>query len=152
MDAKATLESRITAVISRPMAYPEIEREIGRPEGFALGITLTKMVVAGKLHYKAPDSYQAKWPLYSNKPIPKKCDCPKRETLKPTEWPDAPAAERWPDVLDSACETMEMAGMHDESSYKALKRLHGEMAQLMTPNAQVVRREAAGVASERTEG
>lgn len=45
--------------------------------------------------------------------------------------------KNWPDVLDAACETMEMIGMHDESSYKELKRLHDEMVQLMTPNDQL---------------
>ena len=44
------------------------------------------------------------------------------------------AYDSWAEILDSACETMEMAAMHDESSYKELKRLHAEMRGLMTPN------------------
>ena len=47
------------------------------------------------------------------------------------------AYDSWAEILDSACETMEMAAMHDESSYKELKRLHAEMRGLMTPNVQV---------------
>lgn len=83
MDTKTTLESAITAAISRPMAYPEIEKAVGKQDGFALGITLTNMVLAKRLHYAEPKSYTAEWPVYSNAPIPKRFQFPKRSELTP---------------------------------------------------------------------
>ncbi len=83
MDTKTTLESAITAAISRPMAYPEIERVVGKQDGFTLGIALTKMVIAKRLHYSEPKSYAQEWPVYSTQPIPKRFQHPKRSELTP---------------------------------------------------------------------
>ena len=60
------------------------------------------------------------------------------------------AYDSWAEILDSACETMEMAAMHDESSYKELKRLHAEMRGLMTPKRPGNRRCAPRTANEAT--
>ena len=84
MDTKVTIETEIQAAISRPMAYPEIESVVGKQRNpFALGIALTKMVLDGRLHYAFPDTFSAKWPVYSNKPIPKKFQHPKRDAMPP---------------------------------------------------------------------
>ncbi len=42
------------------------------------------------------------------------------------------AYDSWAEIIDNACESMEMSGLHAESSYKELKRLHAEMVGLMT--------------------
>lgn len=39
------------------------------------------------------------------------------------------------DVVDAACEAMEMAAMHEESAYKALKALYSD--RLMRPNNRI---------------
>ena len=84
MDTKLTLETEILSAVSRPMAYPEIERAVGKQSHpFALGIALTKMVLDGRLHYSLPDTFSAKWPVYSNKPIPKKFQHPRRDAMPP---------------------------------------------------------------------
>jgi len=82
MDTKVTVETAILSAIARPMAYPEIESAVGKQRNpFALGIALTKMVLDGRLHYSFPDTFSAKWPVYSNKPIPKKFQHPKRDAV-----------------------------------------------------------------------
>ena len=41
------------------------------------------MALDGRLHYAFPDTFSAKWPVYSSKPIPKKFQHPKRDAMPP---------------------------------------------------------------------
>jgi hypothetical protein len=75
------LVALLAIVVDRPMTYPEIESQIPRRTNpYMLGLTLTWMVNNKRLHYKAPPTYSAQWPLYSNRPVKGRA-CPyRRET------------------------------------------------------------------------
>jgi hypothetical protein len=90
MEAKTLLEAEIIRVVTRPMAFPEIEAEIGRLPNFELGIALTKMVLDGRMYYKPPEFYGTIWPLYSTRKMTKKDVCPKRCDLKPNCYENDP--------------------------------------------------------------
>jgi hypothetical protein len=74
---RPTLESRIILALTKakePMSHPEIHAELAPhlPPGdpFILGLTLAKLVNAGKIHTKAPASVQEKkYPAYWGRPI-----------------------------------------------------------------------------------
>lgn len=84
MGTKATVETAIKSAISRPMAYPEIEKAVGRQRNpFAIAIALTRMVLDGRLHYAFPEKFLTGWPVYSSKPIPKKFQPPERDAIPP---------------------------------------------------------------------
>jgi hypothetical protein len=66
------LESAILAATKTPATYDEILAAVGEQEGFALGIALSRMVVAGTLHYKESKPFSKSIPVYCAEKIPAK--------------------------------------------------------------------------------
>ena len=62
-----------------PMTFREIEQKVGTQPMFELGIALCQLVLEGKLYMGTPLKYTSEWPVYSNRPIPKKFTFPKRD-------------------------------------------------------------------------
>lgn len=67
-----SLEQAILDAAKTPVKFSEILAAVGEQEGYLLGITVTKMVVDGRLQYKESKPYSKSWPVYCAGPFPKK--------------------------------------------------------------------------------
>ena len=81
MTTKPKLEESILNALAWPMAYPEIEKIVGRQKGYELGIALGRMALNKQIHYAEPRSFASEWPVYSRNAIPMVFKHPTRAEL-----------------------------------------------------------------------